>query len=378
MLQLSGSIGMHEKAKRRLFVLHLLLVVFTLGGVFAARAAPAGVRRTLYAVNQAPGSRGSISVYDIDTGHSLLKKIQAVANVRDLRGVAASAVTGRLFVAYEDTSRRGRVACLDLYTDKIVWNSVIAPGVDRLAISANGRWLYVPTSEYNAADFINIVDASTGSVLRRVHFSSHSHDTQYPLSGPIFQETKAEDGTGRYLYLIDPHAYKVSSIGPFSGVVGPFAVDASSTYAVADVTDLWGMQVADLKTHGLVTAMIPDHPSGKPGLLHGIGWTPDEKEVWQSGFDSHVYIWDMRHPMAPALKKILSLRSGPPHWLTFTIKGDYAYVSSVKNSRNRTEIFDARTYASVGAIGSSEDMLEVDFVNGRISQVGDQFGIGRR
>ena len=31
-----------------------------------------------------------------------------------------------------------------------------------------------------------------------------------------------------------------------------------------------------------------------------------------------------------------------------------------------------------GAISSSEDMLEVDFTDGKVSRVGDQYGIGRR
>jgi hypothetical protein len=31
----------------------------------------------------------------------------------------------------------------------------------------------------------------------------------------------------------------------------------------------------------------------------------------------------------------------------------------------------------VGLIGSSEDMLEIDIADGKISRVGDQFGIGR-
>ena len=48
-----------------------------------------------------------------------------------------------------------------------------------------------------------------------------------------------------------------------------------------------------------------------------------------------------------------------------------------KNSEQATEIFDARTHASVGAIRSSEDMLEVDFTDGKVSRVGDQYGIGR-
>jgi hypothetical protein len=60
------------------------------------------------------------------------------------------------------------------------------------------------------------------------------------------------------------------------------------------------------------------------------------------------------------------------------IKGDYGYVAPNKYSTDGTEIFDARTHTSVGAIGSSEDLLEIDFANGKITQVGDQYGIGRR
>ena len=148
-----------------------------------------------------------------------------------------------------------------------------------------------------------------------------------------------------------------------------------------NVTNLWGMQVANLKTAQIITASIPDHPPGDAGLLHGIGWTPDQTEVWQNstGSDPHVYIWDMRNPVAPVLKERLTLRSGRgSHWLTFDLKGGYAYVAPIKNSADETEIFNARTRASVGVIGSSEDMLEIDFADGKISQVGDQYGIGRR
>ena len=43
-----------------------------------------------------------------------------------------------------------------------------------------------------------------------------------------------------------------------------------------------------------------------------------------------------------------------------------------------TEIFNVRAHTAVGVIGSSEDMVEIDFGNGKFSQVGDQYGIGRR
>jgi hypothetical protein len=71
------------------------------------------------------------------------------------------------------------------------------------------------------------------------------------------------------------------------------------------------MQVADIKSGRIVSASLPEHPPREPGLLHGIGWTPDEREVWQSSSadDPHVYIWSMRDPMVPVLAERVSMKS---------------------------------------------------------------------
>jgi hypothetical protein len=138
--------------------------------------------------------------------------------------------------------------------------------------------------------------------------------------------------------------------------------------------------IANIKTGQIISAIIPDHPPGEPGLLHGIGWAPDESEIWESSSksDPHVYVWSVLDPMAPKLKKQLSLRTRRgAHWLTFDLQGDYAYVAPNKNSDEGTEIFNAHTYRSLGLIGSSEDMIEIDFTDGAISRAGDQYGIGR-
>jgi outer membrane protein assembly factor BamB len=361
-------------------------LLFILSGLLASTAGAAGPLSKengalLYAVGESANLRGSISVYDIGAKHRLIKTIRTVPGVGDVRGVAASAITGKLYVAYIDVSGTGMVYCLNIYDDTILWNKPISPGVDRLAINPDGRLLYIPTWEGGSADYINVLDANTGEVVRTVHFSNRSHDTLYPLSGPIFQETKADDGSGQYIYLIDPESYAVSRVGPYSAILGPYGVDSSSNYIVNNVRDLWGMQVANLKTGQIITAILPDHPPGDPGLLHGIGWTPDQSEVWQSSSwnDPHVYVWAMDNPMAPVLKQTLTLKSGRgSHWLTFDIKGDYGYVAPNKNSSDGTEIFNARTHTSVGLIGSTEDMIEIEFADGKITRVGDQYGIGRR
>ena len=152
-------------------------------GIVTISAACAGenVQRRIYAVNQSAKDRGSISVYDIDAGHRLVKTITTVADVRNVKGVVASAITGKLYVAYLDAADTGKIFCLNVQDEAIVWNRAVDPGVDRLAISPNGQLLYVPTGEDGTADHINVLDAMTGSLVRKVYFSKRSHDTLYPL-----------------------------------------------------------------------------------------------------------------------------------------------------------------------------------------------------
>jgi hypothetical protein len=80
-----------------------LLVVSALAWLaFSPRLAAFEPRtgRFLYAVNQAAATRGSISVYDIGASHRLVKTIETVRDVNNVRGVAASKATGHLYVAY--------------------------------------------------------------------------------------------------------------------------------------------------------------------------------------------------------------------------------------------------------------------------------------
>src|SRR5215510_9155704 len=94
--------------------LSILLGLFLVTVVADARhAASPGTQSTLYAVNQSASGRGSISVYDIDAGHRLIKTIPTVPDVADVRGVAATAVTGKLYVAYYDASGTGMLYSLD-------------------------------------------------------------------------------------------------------------------------------------------------------------------------------------------------------------------------------------------------------------------------
>ena len=56
-----------------------------------------------------PPLGGSVSVYDIDQGHRLVKTIPTASNVNDVKGVAVSAAWRKLNVAYRTRSGVGMI-----------------------------------------------------------------------------------------------------------------------------------------------------------------------------------------------------------------------------------------------------------------------------
>ena len=108
------------------------------------------VRRYIYAA--VPGVSNyeqfggvGILVFDADNGHKFVRRIRTWDTYRreaiePIKGIAAHAATGRLYVS---TTRR--LAAFDLATEKVVWQKGYdADCCDRMAVSADGKTLYVP------------------------------------------------------------------------------------------------------------------------------------------------------------------------------------------------------------------------------------------
>src|SRR3954467_3050543 len=110
----------------------------------------AGERRLLYVAE--PGIRNyleygghGVLVYDIDHGHQLLRRIKASGldeknQPLNIKGICASAVTKRLYVSTTRT-----LTCFDLGTEKMLWEKAYERGCDRMSISPDGKFIYVPS-----------------------------------------------------------------------------------------------------------------------------------------------------------------------------------------------------------------------------------------
>ncbi len=318
-----------------------------------------------------------VLVYDMDAGHKFVKRIPTFAEVageqpENVKGVAASATTGRLFV-----STIKRVAAIDLKTEQILWNRTYEGGADRLAVSPDGRILYVPSLE---GPHWHAVDAATGDVLAKIVTDSGAHNTIY---GP----------DGRYVYLAglkmaklliaDAASHKVvKEVGPFGNMVRPFTINGAQTLCFVNVNDLLGFEVGDMKTgkmlHRVEVAGYAKGPVKRHGCpSHGIALTPDEKELWLAdGANERVHIFDAT-VMPPRQVATIKLRD-QPGWITFSLDGRYGYPSTGEVIDTRTRKIVTALTDEKGRAVQSEKVVEVVMSDGRPIRNGDQFGIGRR
>jgi hypothetical protein len=350
--------------------------------VWSAPCPTSSVSRYLYVAT--PGIRNYLEyggigmlVFDIDRGHRCVKRIPTWPLVRgvlpeNVKGVAANGSTGRLYVS---TIRR--VGCFDLVSEQMLWEREYEGGCDRIALAPDGRILYVPTLE---KAHWHAVDAASGDILARIEVGTGAHNTIY---GPNGREVYLADLRSPFLAVADTRTHTLSrKVGPFTQPVRPFTVNGSQTRCFVNVNDLLGFEIGDLRTgqmlHRVEVQGFAKGPVKRHGCpSHGVGLTPDEKEIWLcDGANLCIHVFDATQ-MPPRQMMSLPLRD-QPGWVTFSMDGRYAYPSS-------GEVFDVASKAQVAALTDetglpvgSEKMVEIHWVDGRPSMAGDQFGIGRR
>ena len=66
------------------------------------------------------------------------------------------------------------------FTDKVVWDKKYEGGCDRMALSPDGKIMYVPSLE---KDFWNVVNPMTGEIIKRIDVVASAHNTIYSGDG---------------------------------------------------------------------------------------------------------------------------------------------------------------------------------------------------
>ena len=360
----------------------MTLRLLCLAALSLVTAAPAAERHYLYVAE--PGIRNYVEyggvgvlVYDMDRGYTFVRRIPSQAvpqgqQPENVKGVAASARTGRLYV-----TTLLRVMAFDLATDRKVWDRVPAGGADRLAISPDGKILYVPSFE---GPHWNVLDGETGETRAQVTPNSGAHNTIY---GPDGRRVYLAGLKSPRLAVADPATNTVvAEVGPFSNVIRPFTINGAQTLCFVNVNELLGFEVGDLKTgkmlHRVEVKGFEKGPVKRHGCpSHGVALTPDERELWLSdGANSAIHIFDAR-VMPPRQIATVKLRD-QPGWITFSLDGKHAWPSTGEVIDTKTRKVVTTLTDEAGRAVQSEKVVEVVFSGDTVVRTGDQFGIGRR
>src|SRR5947209_9620874 len=234
-----------------------------------------------------------ILVFDIDNGYKLVKRFptwsyQPGDKVENVKGFAASAATGKMYV-----TNINKMMAMDIVSGKKLWDKAYEGGCDRMAISPDGKTLYVPQLEGPAW---HVVNADTGDVIATLEPKSGSHNTVW-----------APDGSRVYLgglkspllRIADPKTNTITgTVGPFGAGIRPFTVNGSNTLVFVNVNELLGFEVGDVKTgKKLYRVEVQGYKQGPVKRhscpSHGIALTPDEKELWVAdGANNAIHIFD--------------------------------------------------------------------------------------
>jgi len=268
-----------------------------------------------------------ILIFDIDHGDKFVRRIpsraaDATGAPLAMKGICASALTRRFYF-----STTKSLTCLDLLTDKILWEKTYPGGCDRMSMSQDGKTIYLPSLE---GDWWNVVNADDGQVLNQITPKSGSHNTVFAIDG---KHVYLAGLKSKVLTIADAATRQASgTVGPFDGNVRPFTVNGNSTLCFCCVNGLLGFEIGDLTSgkllqrvtvEGFQTGPVKRH--GCPS--HGIAITPDESEIWLSdGHNQLAHVFDAT-VMPPKLKASIPLRDRPG-WITLSIDGRFAYVST--------------------------------------------------
>jgi hypothetical protein len=268
------------------------------------------------------------------------------------------------------------VGCFDLEKEKVVWEKTYEAGSDRSAITLDGKKIYVPTGWWYSGDDSGmlVVNAENGELIKRIRVGPQAHNSIVSLDG-----RRVYLCTSTMLTIFDTRDERVirqiKDVGEFG--IFPYTMDSRNRIGYVCLGKHVGFDIVDLEA-GKVLGRVYAGQEHIPHRTHGVGLTPDESELWISDqVGKKLFIYDATKT-PPQPKGQLDLSQGGHGWVTFSLDGRYAWTHT-------PDVFDARTKKLIttfrdetGNPVSSSKYIEVHFRDGKVVEMGNEFGLGRK
>ena len=325
-----------------------------------------------------------IVVLDVDRNFEFVKRIStwnvaASVSPEEVSGVAASGATNMIYLA-----TRGRLAAFDLATDQKVWEQTYdGTCCERPEVTPDGKTLVVGS---DLKDFWYVINAQDGALKGKIQApkSNFAHNMGLSADG----KTVFMAPNGVTMTVGDVPSMKALKTITFSDHIRPFVINHDATRVYANVNNLLGFEIADVKTGEVVKrieapaelwkakwADVTQHFYGHACPSHGIALTPDESELWVvDNINYGVLVYDNTGEW-PVLKSSFPTTASAD-WITIGIGGQYAYLSSGDVVDVKSKKIVAQMKDEYGRQMHSEKLLEISFANGKLVRTVSQFAEG--
>src|SRR5580700_2508185 len=325
-----------------------------------------------------------IVVLDADRNFEFVKRIPtwnvpASKSPEEVSGVAASLATNMIYL-----TTRGRLAAFDLGTDQKAWeNTYDGSCCERPEITPDGKTLVVGS---DLKDFWYVIDAQSGALKGKIQApkSMFAHNMALSADG----KTVFMAPNGVTMTIGDVPTMKAIKTITFSDHVRPFVINHDATRVYANLNNLLGFEIADVKSGKVIKRIeapaemwkekwgnVNQHFFGHGCPSHGIAMTPDESEIWVvDNINYGVLVYDNTGEW-PTLKMTFPTTASAD-WITMGIDGQYAFLSSADVVEVKTKKIVAQMKDEYGKPMHSEKLLEMSFSSGKLVKTVSQLGEG--
>jgi DNA-binding beta-propeller fold protein YncE len=339
---------------------------------------------------------GAMYVYDIDNHQRLVQTVQ-LPGITGIRGVVASPRTHVLYISHGGDgggNGNGSLLAYDLVSQRVLWDHSYPRGVDSMAITPDGRRIYLPDGELSPDGVWSVVDARTGDVIGEISAGVGPHNTVMSLDG---KRVYLGGRNSAYLDVASTNTDRViRRVGPLENGVRPFTVNGRGTIAYTTATGFLGFQVSSITTgRVLYTETFGSRFGWNPATFpatapsHGISLSPDERQVWViDGPNSYVHVFDVTGVPRHRPRLIANIRLAHPltglesgcsydcqrdGWLQHSRSGCFVYVG------DSGDVYSATTFRPVAFLAPLQDtrkMLEIDWRRGVPVATSSRTGLG--
>jgi DNA-binding beta-propeller fold protein YncE len=334
----------------------------------------------------------SINVYDMDNGFSLVKTI-SLPQLQGGRGMVVDPASASMYISFNgDGGAHGNGSMLkyNLLTDKVVWTVNYNFGIDSMAITPDGKTIYMPDGERSYDGTWHILRTSDGSVTGSIFIGTGAaaHNTVVGLNGKhAYLAALNYD----YLVQVDTSNNQITKrIGPMQDGVRPFTINGTETLAFTTATCCLGFQVSSITTGQVLYTVKVNGFSAPAGSdpSHGISLSPDEKEVYvMDAVNSYVHVFDVsglpnKAPVQVAdipLQQMTGQESpclydcNREGWVLHSGDGHYVFAGDAGNVIDTTT---RQTVINLNTVFNTRKFLEVDWSNGAPIFTTSRYGLG--